>query len=101
MSFELSFSPEFFFAEGEPYDGGPEHGNRPTSVWGAICRALSDTKQRGRIAEVLGCEPEFVTPEAVLDQIREVNSCSNLTVPVEVWVDDGGWVTLRVWDSQP
>ena len=42
MSFELCFSPEFFFNEGEPYDGGPEPCERPTSVWHAILSMPED-----------------------------------------------------------
>ena len=99
MSFELSFSPEFFLAEGEPYDGGPAHGDRPTSVWGAIQKAMRNPVELRALAEVLGCHGRFVTEEAVLEQVQKVNTCSNLSSPVEVWVDPEGWVCLKVYDS--
>lgn len=98
MPYELSFAPEFFLAEGEPYDGGPEHGDRPCSVWGAILLALGDPVQRAEIAAVVRCLPQFLTPEEVLEQVQKVNTCSNLDTPVRVWIDSEGWLTLAVWD---
>jgi hypothetical protein len=98
MSYELSFSPEFFLAEGEPYDGGHDHGDRPTSVWGAIECAMKDTDTLQELADLLGCKPEHVTAETVLDKVRETNTCSNLGSPVRVWVDPEGYIQLEVYD---
>lgn len=98
MSYELSFAPEFFFAEGEPYDGGPEHGDRPTTVWGAIMLAMEDPEQLADFAAILGCKPEHVSPEALMDNVAMINTCSNLNSPVRVWLDSYGDVTVKVWD---
>lgn len=103
MSFDISdFSPEFFFAEGEPYDRTDlalNSKNKPISVWSAIGLALEDDKEKTRIAEYLDIEPEYLTAEMVLDAIRNVDTCTDLTSPVEVWIDDDGWCTLLVYDK--
>lgn len=36
MAFNLEFSPEFFLAEGEPYDAPLVWTDKPKSVWSAI-----------------------------------------------------------------
>ena len=100
MAYDLSFSPEFFFAEGEPYDGGPNHGNRPTSVWGAIELAMKNPSKRRELARILKTQPQYVTEEAVMDLVQSTNTCSNLNSPVEVWVDPDGDVRLKVYDSE-
>ena len=98
MSFELSFSPEFFFAESEPYDGGYGVQERPWSVWMAI-HSMPEEEWNRMAEEVFGVEPEFLTPETVLDKIRETDSCANLNTPVEVYIDAGGWHSVYVYDK--
>lgn len=34
----------------------------------------------------------------VLDKVRETNTCSNLTVPVRVWIDPKGDYTLTIYE---
>jgi len=98
MSFSLGFSPEFFFAESEPYDGGYGQQEEPWSVWMAI-HSMS-VKDWNRMAEeVFEVEPEYLTPETVLDKIRETDSCRDLTSPVEVYIDEGGWHSVYVYDK--
>lgn len=82
-----SFGPDFFFAEGEPYD--PIHVNsagQPVSLYSAIYKALEDSNFRTEAAEVLECNPEYVTVEALYDLAVETDSCCNLEVPVEVCI---------------
>ncbi len=100
MAYELSFSPEFFFAEGEPYDGGPEPSDKPISVWHAIesMRLLQSERYRNLARDVFSTEPEWLTPETVLDRVRETNTCRNLNSPVEVYIDVEGYYTLLVYD---
>lgn len=100
MSYSLSFSPEFFFAEGEPYDGGPEPSHRPVSVWHAIesMRVLWPERWNLMARELFKCEPQFLTAETVHDAIRETDTCSNLDCPVSVWIDREGWWTVEVYE---
>lgn len=101
MSYELSFSPEFFFGEAEPYDGGEARNSKgqPTSVW----RALHDMPEEDwcDMCEHLfpGVLPKFVEMESVMDKVRETNTCSNLSVPVRVWIDPDGYYCVEVYDD--
>lgn len=104
MSFELSFSPEFYFAEGEPYDRSDLALNadgQPYSVYSAIClmaeKRKSDWRRLAR--EVFGCKPEHLTAETVLDKIHETNTCGTISVPVDVWIDPEGYHTVEVHDA--
>jgi hypothetical protein len=100
MSFSLTFSPEFFLAGGEPYDSNREPTTRPTSVWQAIetMRVFRQAQWADMARGVFKCESRFLTPEAVLERIQETNTCTDLSSPVEVWVDSDGYYTVLVWD---
>lgn len=99
MSYELSFSPEFFLSEGEPYDRGPysdAEKSRPTSVYMAIQNM--DSEQWASLArEVFDTDPDYLTPEAVLERIEETNTCRNLSTPVEVYIDPDGYHSVHVY----
>lgn len=105
MSYCLSFSPEFFFAEGEPYDRSDHALNsdgKPVSVWSAIELALADNETRVQIASYVlpeGSNPDWLTAEAVLSAIEATDACTDLSSPVEVWIDSTGSCTLEVWDD--
>lgn len=106
MSYELSFSPEFFYAEGEPYDRSDlalNSAGKPISVYSAICMMPDDEwielcKKHGANAsdEIL----RGIGRETAMDWVYEANTCSNLTVPVRVWLDDDGDFTVEVWDER-
>lgn len=117
MAFSLSFSPEFFYAEGEPYDR-KDHAvdakGRPISVWSAVCMALEDEKERLRIESWLDWDVHMpatykkyfmpgekipITPEIVMEAIEKVDTCGTLTVPVDVYIDKDGWCSVEVWDG--
>ena len=34
----------------------------------------------------------------LMDHIREINTCDNLTVPVKVWMSVDGWITIEIYD---
>lgn len=97
MAYELSFSPEFFIG---PYDldGGEFNKERPTSVYQAIM-AMGDAQFEEMAREVFGCEPDFVDVSMVLDKIRETNTCRNIDVPVEVYIDEEGYFSVEVYDD--
>lgn len=102
-AYDLSFSPEFFFAEGEPYDGGPDlPAKRPISVWSAIeTMRMTEPDRWAELAkEVFGLDnPEYLTPETVLDKVQETNTCGTLSSPVDVYIDPEGYFTLDVYDE--
>lgn len=104
MSFELSFSPEFFLAEGEPYDRSDlalNANGEPYSVFSAIClMQRKDRRTWNRMArEVFACPGVRLSPETVLERIQETNTCGQLSVPVDVWVDAEGHYTIDVYDA--
>ncbi len=102
MSYELSFSNEFFADETFPYE--TKVSARPTSVYQAIVSLDKATKvQIAR--EVLHLSSPVLAVMAedfackVLDKVRETNTCGDLSSPVDVWIDPAGWYTLDVYDS--
>lgn len=98
MAFDLSFSPEFFQLPGELYDGAEyPHGDRPYSVLGAL-RAMDDVEFEEMARHYFMVEPDFLTVEMVLERIERTNTCTNLSSPVVVWIDDEGLYTIRVFE---
>ena len=110
MAFSLvgMFSPKFFFAEGEPYDRSDYAVNKdgkPISLWSAICMAIDNKEERKRIEDAIGWNRDGnvkiqIIPEVVLGEIEKIDTCSSLGVPVECWVDDGGYVTIDVYEEK-
>lgn len=100
MSYELGFSPEFFLAPGEPYDVNVEPTRKPVSVWQAIVsmRELQPTNWKELAKEVFDLEPKLLTYEMVFDMVKKTNTCSNLSIPVRVWIDGGAVFQLNVWE---
>jgi hypothetical protein len=101
MAFSLSFSPEFFFAEGEPYDCDPQPSDRPVSVWQAII-SIPEERYAEMASEIFGLDdhPEFLGPETVMEKIQETDTCTDLRSPVEVWIDPDGYYTVFVYDKK-
>lgn len=99
MAFSLTFSPEFFLAEGEPYDRADYAVNsdgKPVSVYSALCMMPAD-EWESIASDLFGLTHEMLTPEAVLDLIRETDTCTDLTSPVEVWIDAEGDYRVLVY----
>jgi hypothetical protein len=102
MSYSLEFSPEFFLAEGEPYDRSDLALNaegKPVSVYSALSM-MSDSEWEEMARDVFDCEPDYLDREAVLQKIQETDTCSNLSVPVRVWIDSEGDYSVEVWDER-
>lgn len=96
MPFSLSFSDDFFFSPEPPENVEPS--SRPTSVYQALLSLRDETWQE--IArEVFGIDPDFLDIEAVMGKIRQTNTCTGLTSPVEVWIDHEGWYRVEVYDA--
>lgn len=102
MTFCLSFSPEFFSGD-DPY---PMASDRPTSILQAIVSLPGVTQvELARdcldwddelLAKVEPWETETFAFE-VLDLARSVDTCTDLTTPVEVWLDPEGFYRVDVY----
>ena len=93
--FDLNFISDFFYQEGEPYDADYGKSDKPASVWQAI-HSMPDDEWEAMAKDLF--PDEHITAEKVMDMVRETNTCSNLTVPVEVWIDSEGRYTFYVWE---
>ncbi len=123
MSFSLCFSPDFFTGCAESYGSDPRPG-RPRSILEAV-EMMSPGERRGLVDQLadawdaapgrllrmrtgvdvhgyhaddiwIGCES---FPWDILAIAREIDSCDQLSSPVTVHLDPGGWVGLDVYDS--
>ena len=95
MTFSLSVSPEFFY--GTDSVELIEHSDRPSSVLQAIISLSAD--QRQKIArEVFECESAVLSDDLILHRVLKTDTCTDLTPPVEVWIDQDGIHTLHVFD---
>ena len=97
MSYGLTFGPEFFW--NESCDAADSHDltKRPSSVEQAVLQ-LSEATWAEIARDIFGCEPEYLSIEAVLEKIEETNTCLNLDPPVEVCIDPDGEFTVLVFD---
>lgn len=53
------------------------------------------------VGDVLSAIDDFLPEDIVLvvmDKIRETDTVTDLSAPVEVWIDDGGYYTVSVHD---
>lgn len=92
MSFDLSFSPEFYYSEDPVIDL-----DKPYSVEMAI-HAMS-TADHVALAQALGIDPKYLTTDQIMELIRTTNTCTDLTSPVEVWIDSGGYHKIDVHEA--
>jgi hypothetical protein len=96
--FSLSFSEEFFFAEGEPYnrsDLALNSNGMPTSVWSALEKMRLE--QPDRWVDFTQ-ETGVSTTEGAIDLVRKTDTCKNLNSPVVVWIDAEGEFTIEVYE---
>lgn len=96
MAYSLSFTPEFFVG---PYDldGIEFDKDRPTSVYQAL--VVMDTEDYLEMSEeVFGVED--IDIETVMSKIEETDLCRNLDSPVEVYIDEEGYYSIYVYDSE-
>jgi hypothetical protein len=96
MSYALSFA-DVFFVRGDT--DAMEPSDRPVSVYQAILSINEDT-WRAIARDVFCVAPDRLMPEAVLNKIIETDTCSNLNVPVEVWIDAAGYHSVLVYDER-
>lgn len=99
-------TPEFWFAEGEPYnrpDLALNSEGQPVSVYSAIIMACDDEDFRANAAEVLqlDCSPDIVKDvigDELMNMALDTQTSSNLDSPVEVWIDEEGELRIHVYE---
>ena len=104
MSFTLCFTEDFFTGTESLEDIEPS--KNPTNILqGIVSWYLYDPHTfKEMVQEVLGTEMPDYLPETLpfdlLDKVREVNTCTDLSSPVSVWIDTEGYHTIEVYDSK-
>ena len=109
MAFSASsFAPEFWFAEGEPYNRCTLALNakgKPVSFWSAATMALQDPDTLAKIADdvetALGhsIEPQHITAELLMDLATACDTVDQLHSPIGVYICDGSFFTIDVYDG--
>jgi hypothetical protein len=106
MSYDLGFAPEFFLAEGEPYDRSDlalNQKGKPISLYSAIRIYVDKNRKEAlKAAKVPKNNWKLVADNTLAEELfsraQKVNTCSNITVPVKVWLDPKGEFTVSVYD---
>lgn len=100
MSFELSFSSEFFqdeddceFGTTHTYPGQHEY---PTTLFKALTSLPEHYWDEYCEHEHDGAQLDV---HEVMAYIKEVNACTDLSSPVRVHMSKDGWYTCDVWDA--
>jgi hypothetical protein len=99
MSYELSFSEEFYCGPDE-YHSGESFLNaegQPYTLLSAI-RAMSK-RDYARACKANGLHPDYADPYELVIKAREHDSCANISVPVEVYLDADGNHSVKVYES--
>ena len=96
MSYALSFAPEFFW--GDDCIENMKPSDRPTSVRQALL-SLPDDKWALLARDLFGVEPNDLELDTVMQRIIETNTCRNLDVPVEIWIDPEGYYSVLVYEE--
>ena len=95
LAYALSFAERFFL------DDDPEQvaaSEQPTSVYQAIV-SIREDQWSALAREVFQIESRQLDPLMILERIRRTNTCSNLDVPVRVWIDELGEFDVLVYDG--
>lgn len=108
MSYELSFSEEFFVAPHESlYCDTPIEVNskgQPVSLFSAIRLLISKpSKARARLCSAYRCKASELDPMTIMDRAREIDTCDSIGrngVPVYITPFDSGWgLTVTVYEQ--
>ena len=101
MAFSLSFSERFYITEDcdsfETKDFQGDSARLPTTVYQAIL-AMEEEEYQDMCKEVFGRRD--VDTDDIMTKIRETDTCTNLSPPDEVWIDEEGWHTVKVYDEE-
>ena len=96
MAYDASFSPEFFALPGEIYDGAEyPHGDRPYSVWGAICALTDEECDRMEVPRDRETLYRMAVETNTVDTIRRGR--------IQVYLRPDGWAYVTVYpaDGRP
>jgi hypothetical protein len=101
MSFDLSFSEDFFYPVAARDPDEPEHPERPTSLYEAIAVLKNvnpiDFREACREARVNPSASDAVM--ALLEYARhDVDACADLSSPVEVYLTKDFYVSVEVYE---
>lgn len=106
MAYSHCFSPEFYFAEGEPYDRSDNAVNskgQPVSLWSALNMLKENEPEKWKWI-CLDCFPaikwELVALESIFETAKNTDTCGTLSSPVDVWIDPLGYYTVNVYDER-
>ncbi len=95
MSYALSFAEQFYYPEDVERGKASE---QPTSVYQAVL-SLSQEKLTEIAQEVFHVDPLHLDIEMVMDKICQTDTCSTLSSPVAVWIDEEGDFQVQVYDK--
>lgn len=93
MSFELSFSPEFF---GDVYN--TKESKQPTTLADALS-SIPDCQWKVLAEDLFDTTGEYLSIDDLYLMAIETNTCSSLSSPVSVWIDPNGEYTVEVYDK--
>jgi len=95
MSYALSFAEQFYYPEDLEQVRTSE---RPTTVYQAVL-SLSQEKLTAIAREVFHVDPKYLNVEIVIEKIRQTDTCTTLSPPVAVWIDEEGDFQVQVYDE--
>jgi len=95
MSFTLSFAEQFYYPEDMEQ---VKTSKRPTSVYQAVLR-LSQEKLTAIAQEVFDVDPQRLDVGMVMEKIRQTDTCTTLSSPVAVWIDEEGDFQVQIYDE--
>ena len=95
LSYALSFTERFYYPEDLEQVKTSE---RPTTVYQAVL-SLSQDDLTEIAREVFHVDPQHLDAEVVMDKIRQTDTCTTLSPPVSVWIDEEGDFQVQVYDE--
>ncbi|NOY41043.1 MAG: hypothetical protein GXP26_04285 [Planctomycetes bacterium] len=93
MSYALSFTEQFYYPEDAEQVQTSE---RPTSVYQAVL-SLRQEKLTEIAREVFYVDPQHLDVGMVMEKIRQTDTCTTLSPPVAVWIDEEGDFQVQVY----
>jgi len=97
MSYALSFAERFYYPKDVEQVRTSE---RPTSVYQAVL-SLRQENLTEIAREVFYVDPQYLDVEMVMEKIRQTDTCTTLSPPVAVWIDEEGDFQVQVYDEPP
>lgn len=99
--YDLGSSEDFFFLHGDE-NINPSELDKPRSLYQALCvEKYNFSNKWENILNHYDISITFSDSDIrdVLERIREVDTCTNLNSPIEVWVTKNGDIRVAVYDT--